>query len=78
MFSCILVSDNGIGIADDEKPAVFGRFYRGRNVKDRKGVGIGLYLARQIIEEQGGYFIVAKSVNTVRFEKDCGKNYLLQ
>jgi len=62
MFSCIMVSDKGIGIADDEKPAVFGRFYRGRNVKDRKGVGIGLYLARQIIEEQGGYITVESAI----------------
>ena len=55
LFSCIAVADKGIGIAEDEQPAVFGRFYRGKNVREQNGVGIGLYLARQIIEEQGGY-----------------------
>lgn len=55
MFSCISVSDNGIGIAEDELPRIFGRFYRGQNVTEQNGVGIGLYLSRQIIEEQGGY-----------------------
>lgn len=55
MFSCISVSDNGIGISEDELPRIFGRFYRGRNVIEQNGVGIGLYLSRQIIKEQGGY-----------------------
>lgn len=55
MFACISVSDNGIGIAEDELPRIFGRFYRGQNVTEQNGVGIGLYLSRQIIEEQGGY-----------------------
>ncbi|MDE5582380.1 MAG: HAMP domain-containing histidine kinase [Ruminococcus sp.] len=55
MFSCISVSDNGIGIAEDELPRIFGRFYRGQNVIEQNGVGIGLYLSRQIIKEQGGY-----------------------
>lgn len=55
MFSCISVSDNGIGISEDELPRIFGRFYRGRNVIEQNGIGIGLYLSRQIIKEQGGY-----------------------
>lgn len=55
MFACILVSDHGIGIAEDELPRIFERFYRGHNVGAQDGVGIGLYLSRQIIEKQGGY-----------------------
>lgn len=55
LFSCISVSDNGIGVAEDELPKIFGRFYRGQNVTEQNGVGIGLYLSRQIIKEQGGY-----------------------
>ncbi|MCR5122297.1 MAG: sensor histidine kinase, partial [Ruminococcus sp.] len=58
MFVCISVSDNGIGIAEDELPRIFGRFYRGQNVREQSGVGIGLYLSRRIIEEQGGYITV--------------------
>ena len=61
LFACISVEDNGIGIPQDELPRIFGRFYRGRNVAEQSGVGIGLYLSRQIIEEQGGYITVESS-----------------
>ena len=60
LFSCIAVSDNGIGVAEEELSRIFGRFYRGQNVREQNGVGIGLYLSRQIIEGQGGY-ITAES-----------------
>lgn len=61
MFACISVSDSGIGISEEELPRIFGRFYRGQNVREQNGVGIGLYLSRQIIEGQGGY-IMAESM----------------
>lgn len=60
MFVSIVISDHGIGIAEDELPRIFGRFYRGQNVREQNGIGIGLYLSRQIIEGQGGY-ITAES-----------------
>lgn len=59
MFVCISVEDEGPGISEDELPRIFGRFYRGENVRDQSGVGIGLYLSRQIIEGQGGYITAA-------------------
>ncbi|MBQ6096066.1 MAG: HAMP domain-containing histidine kinase [Lachnospiraceae bacterium] len=58
LFACISVADEGPGIAEEELPLVFGRFYRGKNVREESGVGIGLYLSRQIIEGQGGYITV--------------------
>ena len=58
MFSCISISDQGIGIPEEEQPLIFGRFYRGSGVREQSGVGIGLYLTRQIIEGQGGYVTV--------------------
>ena len=58
MFSCISISDQGIGIPEEEQPLIFGRFYRGSEVREQSGVGIGLYLTRQIIEGQGGYVTV--------------------
>ena len=63
MFACIAVSDHGIGISEEELPRIFGRFYRGQNVREQNGVGIGLYLSRQIIEGQGGYITAESAVN---------------
>lgn len=64
MFSCILVSDNGIGIPPEELPRIFGRFYRGQNVGERTGVGIGLYLSRRIVEGQGGHIMAQSQPGT--------------
>ena len=55
MFCRIDVSDNGQGIPEEEQAKVFQRFYRSPSATDAEGVGIGLYLARQIITGQGGY-----------------------
>ena len=63
MFAAIIVSDDGIGISEEELPRIFGRFYRGENVREKSGVGIGLYLSRQIIEEQGGYITVESKID---------------
>ncbi|MFQ9247624.1 MAG: sensor histidine kinase [Clostridium paraputrificum] len=52
----IVIEDSGIGIGEDEIFKVFKRFYRGRdiNVQRQEGSGLGLYLSRRIIEEEGG------------------------
>src|SRR5437870_8755505 len=50
------VSDRGIGIPADELAQVFERFHRGRQVSSTNygGLGLGLYITRQIIERHGG------------------------
>ena len=63
MFACVSVADQGIGIPAEELPCIFRRFYRGQNVREQNGVGIGLYLCRQIIEGQGGYITAESTVN---------------
>lgn len=62
LFTCIKVSDTGKGIRESEQAAVFGRFYRSEDAKDEKGVGIGLFLARQIIQSQGGYIKLSSAM----------------
>lgn len=55
LFVSIEVADTGIGIAEQEQAKIFGRFYRSTAVADKQGVGIGLYLAREILRQQSGY-----------------------
>jgi len=51
----VCVSDEGPGIEAKDLPHIFDRFYRSTNaVKQTKGAGLGLYLARAIIEAHGG------------------------
>lgn len=54
----IKIRDNGTGIPESEQAKVFGRFYRSEAVKNTDGLGIGLFLSRNIISEQGGFIIV--------------------
>lgn len=60
MFSAVSVKDTGCGISEEEKPKIFGRFYRGAapETQTGEGVGIGLYLAREIISGEDGYIKV--------------------
>ena len=55
MFTEIRVRDWGRGIEEGEENLVFGRFYRGKNVSGEKGFGLGLYLAREIVHQHGGF-----------------------
>lgn len=59
LFVSIEVADTGIGIAEEEHAKIFGRFYRSEAVSGRQGVGIGLYLAREILRRQSGYMKLA-------------------
>lgn len=55
LFAAIRVCDSGPGIPEAEQAKVFARFYRASSAYTAPGVGIGLYLARQIAAGQGGY-----------------------
>ena len=52
------MKDDGIGIREEDTAKIFKRFYRAEDVHDEDGVGIGLYLAREIIRRENGYIKV--------------------
>jgi len=54
LITKIYIRDNGPGISRQLQKKVFKRFYKGENSKNPKSIGIGLSLAKSIIEEQGG------------------------
>ena len=62
------ITDSGKGIAESKQGIIFKRFYREEEVHDIEGIGIGLYLAREIVTMQGGYIKVTSTVG-------CGSTF---
>lgn len=50
----ISVEDTGVGIAPDDLPRIFDRFYQGESVRETGGTGLGLSIVKQLVEIQGG------------------------
>jgi len=74
------VSNEGAGIPPDEVELVFNKFFRGRNARGLPGSGLGLYMARSVIEAHGGSVDLAsapgKSITMFRISlpiRDAGK-----
>jgi signal transduction histidine kinase len=60
--ACVAVQDRGIGIPRDALPRLFQRFYRAQNVEQHiSGMGIGLYVVREIVTLHGGSVAVESS-----------------
>ena len=62
--ACIVVKDEGIGIADHHKTRIFERFERAVPSSNYSGLGLGLWIARQIVEAHGG---------TIEVESELGR-----
>lgn len=62
LFCCVRVRDSGPGVPEEEQAKIFQRFYRAPAAHGVEGVGIGLYLVRQIAQGQGGYVKVDSQV----------------
>ncbi|HZK84192.1 MAG TPA: HAMP domain-containing sensor histidine kinase [Desulfosporosinus sp.] len=69
-FARLDITDTGSGLDEVEINQIFKRFYRGENARHQEGIGIGLYLLREIIQQQGGYI-------KVRSKKDEGSTFSL-
>lgn len=63
LFVRIGIKDSGIGISEEETAKIFGRFYRSPRVSDSDGIGIGLFLSREIIAREGGYIKVTSEMS---------------
>lgn len=72
-FVRVEIEDQGIGIPKEEYNNIFKRFYRGRQkaVQKTEGSGVGLYLSRKILEEQGGTL-------SVKAAKEQGSIFVVQ
>lgn len=62
IYTKISISDTGRGIPEEHYAQIFKRFYREEEVHEIPGVGIGLYLCREIITLEGGYIEVKSRV----------------
>lgn len=62
LYTRLQISDTGIGIQASNQSDIFKRFYREEKVHRESGVGIGLYLTREILARQNGYITVQSEV----------------
>ena len=74
---CLTVRDNGVGIALEDLPRVFDRFYRGTRSTSAIGTGLGLAICKRIVEKHQGVIAVESTVGketifTVSFPKHDG------
>ena len=60
----LLVRDQGGGVPDGEAEKIFDKFYRGSNAGALPGSGLGLYMARSVIDVHGGSVILGRSGNS--------------
>jgi signal transduction histidine kinase len=66
----IAVRDHGMGIPPERRAAIFERFYRAHTDTYQSGLGLGLYISRQIVELHGGTI-------TVEFPEDGGTRFVI-
>ena len=57
-------------ISEEALPKIFERFYRGKNSVSKDGLGLGLYIAREIIENHGGNIKASLNENRIKFSVD--------
>lgn len=76
LFSKIVIKDSGEGIDKDDLPNIFKRFYRGKSNTKTESVGIGLAMAKSIINSQNGDIAVKSEKNNgTEFHITFHKNY---
>ncbi|MEO7001301.1 MAG: hybrid sensor histidine kinase/response regulator [Ktedonobacterales bacterium] len=69
-YARLMVRDHGIGIPVEKREAIFGRFYQAHTEDHRSGLGLGLYISHQIIEQHDGKI-------TAEFPDDGGTRFVV-
>lgn len=57
-------TDYGKGIPDSDMPFIFDKFYRGKNVENEQGSGLGLYIVKYLAEKMGGSVLLHNHTNS--------------
>ena len=57
-------TDYGKGIPDSDMPFIFDKFYRGKNVENEEGSGLGLYIVKYLAEKMGGSVLLHNHTNS--------------
>lgn len=70
----VSIRDEGVGIAEEELPNIFDKFYRSKLRQNAKGSGLGLVIAKYIVEKHGGRIVAQSEVGkgttfTIAFEE---------
>lgn len=58
----VIVEDEGIGLSEEQQNQIFTRFYRAESTKGISGLGLGLYLAKQIIDRHKGLMKISSKL----------------
>jgi two-component system sensor histidine kinase MprB len=64
----VIVADHGPGVADEDLPRIFDRFYRAAASRSKPGAGLGLAIVREAAEAHGGHASVESSSGGARFK----------
>jgi two-component system sensor histidine kinase MprB len=63
----VIVADQGPGIAEEDLPRIFDRFYRSATARSKPGAGLGLAIVREAAEAHGGKATAESSASGARF-----------
>lgn len=76
----IEISDSGCGISKDQQSKVFSKFFRGDNVvkKNTEGTGLGLYIAKMIVEHAGGKIWFKSPVSRMKLKRNPGTAFYVE